>query len=112
MMTRAHVMGTCTEELAGIIAWVAGLGAASAEALACERGWAPAAARGRPSHAGRRGPLGALRPPRDQAALYTATRAGLRAAGVIGIAPARISAGAARHAVLCSLVAAELHHRY
>jgi len=95
-----------------IIAWIAGLGAVTAEALARERGWVPGAARARLSHLQRRGLLVAWRPLRDQPALYTVTRAGLRAAGVSGINPARVAAGGARHAVLCSLVAAELSHLY
>lgn len=111
-MPRARLEQPCKEELKGIIAWVAGLGAVTAEALARERDWPAAAARARLSHAERRGLLASWRPLRDQAALYTATRAGMRAAGVSGIAPARVSAGAARHAVVCSLIAAELRHRY
>ena len=112
MMPGGRFEGSCTEELAAIIAWIAGLGAGTAEALARERGWTPAAARARLSHAERRGLLAAWRPLRDQPALYTATHAGLRAAGVSAIAPTRVSAGGARHAVVCSLVAAELRHRF
>ncbi len=111
-MAPQRLKGTCSEEVAGIIAWAAGLGAGTAEALAREHGWTLAAARARLAHAERRGLLSSWRPLRDQPALYTATRAGLRAAGIIGIEPARVSAGAARHAVVCSLVAAELRHRY
>lgn len=111
-MAGAHVQGTCTEELAWLIARVAGLGAVTAEALARERGWTLAAARSRLSQAERRGLLAAWRPLREQASLYTATAAGLRAAGVSGIAPARVSPAGARHSVVCSLAAAELCHGY
>jgi hypothetical protein len=102
----------CSEELVEILSWVAGLGAATAESLARARGWGVASARARLSLAERRGLLSAWRPLRDQPALYTVTRAGLRAAGMVGIEPARVASGGARHAVLCSLVAAELRHLY
>jgi hypothetical protein len=95
-----------------MIAWVAGLGAATAEALARASNVGVPSARARLSHAERRGLLDVSRPLRDQPALYTATRAGLRAAGIRGIEPARVSAGGTRHAVLCSLAAAEMAHRY
>jgi hypothetical protein len=102
----------CSSELCETIAWVAGLGGASAEALARRRGIGVASARARLSLAERRGLLGVWRPLREQAALYSVTRAGLRAAGVSGLEPARISAAGARHVLLCSLVAAELACRY
>jgi len=102
----------CPEATAEMIGWVAGLGAATAEAYASARGLEVASARARLSLAERRGLLAAWRPLRGQPALYTATRAGLRAAGVPGLEPARVSPGGARHAILCSLVAAALIRRY
>jgi hypothetical protein len=111
-MAAARVSEPCTEELAAIVAWVAGLGGATAESLARRHGWGVPSARARLSVAERRGLLSAWRPLRDQPSLYTATRAGLKAAGVQGIDPARISPRGARHAVLCSLAAAELHRLY
>lgn len=110
-MTR-RVKQEISVETREMIAWVAGLGAASAEALARARGIGVASARARLSLAERRGLLAVWRPLREQAALYTATRAGLQGAGVDGLEPARVSPGGTRHAVLCSLVAAELAHRY
>jgi hypothetical protein len=112
MMPGTRMSEPCTEELAVIVAWVAGLGAATAEALARRQGLSVPSARARLSLAERRGLLAAWRPLRDQPALYTATRAGLKAAAVQGIDPARVSPGGARHGVLCSLVAAELHWLY
>jgi len=111
-MAGTRIQGTCSEELALIIARVAGLGALTAEALARERGWTLAAARARLSQAERRGLLAAWRPLRGQASLYTATAAGIRAAGVNGIAPGRVSPAGARHSAVCSLAAAELCHGY
>jgi len=95
-----------------MLAWVAGLGAATAEALARDRGSSVPSARARLSLAERRGLVKAWRPLRDQPALYTVTRAGLRVSGVLGIEPGRVSPGGARHAVACSLVAARLRHGY
>ncbi len=95
-----------------MISWVAGLGAASAEAFARAHGIAVPSARARLSLAERRGLLAVWRPLREQAALYTVTRAGLCAAGVKGLEPARVSPGGTRHAVLCSLAAAELARRF
>ncbi len=101
-----------SHEMYEMISWVAGLGAASAEALARAHGTGAPSARARLSLAERRGLLVVWRPLRDQPALYTVTRAGLHGVGLAGVEPARVSPGGARHAVLCSLVAAELANRY
>ena len=49
---------------------------------------------------------------RDPAALYTVTRAGLRAAGRTELEPARVSAGGAAHAAACCLAAVRLQSAY
>jgi hypothetical protein len=101
-----------SQEPVALLSWVAGLGAVGAEALARRCGCGVPSARARLSVAERRGLLKSWRPLRDQPALYTVTRAGLRTAGLRDIEPARVSPGGARHALLCSLCAAELAGLY
>jgi hypothetical protein len=45
-------------------------------------------------------------------ALYTVTRAGLRASGVRGLEPGRVSVAGAPHAIACAAVAAALERAY
>jgi hypothetical protein len=111
-MAGAVVTERCSQQSAALVTWVAGLGAVTAEAFARRHDCGVPSARARLSVAERRGLLKSWRPLREQPALYTATRAGLRTAGVRGIDPARVSPGGARHAVLCSLCAAELDRLY
>ena len=101
-----------SQDTTTMLSWVAGLGAVTAEALARRSDRGVASARTRLSLAERGGFLTSWRPLREQPALYTVTRSGLRIAGVQGIDPARVSPGGARHAVLCSLCAAELECLY
>lgn len=111
-MAALEVPEPAAQGLAPILAWVAGLGAVTAEALARRDGRGVASARARLSAAERRGLLRAWRPLREQPVLYTVSRAGLRVAGVRDIQPVRVSPGGARHSVLCALCAAELGRLY
>jgi hypothetical protein len=97
----------------GLLRWAAGLGAVTSEALAArEREARPASARGRLAAARRAGLMEEWRLLRGRPALYTVTRAGLRAAGVRGVAPARVSAAVAAHATECCAAAVALEAAY
>jgi hypothetical protein len=96
-----------------LVRWAAGLGAVTADALAAREGAPrPASARGRLAFARRAGLMEEWRLLRDRPALYTVTRAGLRAAAVVGIAPSRLSAGSAAHAVECCSAAVAMEAAY
>jgi hypothetical protein len=99
-------------ERAEIIQWAARLGAVTAEALAVRGGASVASARSRLLAAERAGLLSRSRPLTGQPALYTITAAGLRASGIGGLDPCRISAANATHAIACAGVAAALELRY
>lgn len=88
--------------------WAAPLGAVSADALARRSGRGIPSARGLLASAVRAGEMAAWRHLRDEPVLYTPTRTGLRAAGLSGLEPVRVSAALARHAAACCAVAAEL----
>ncbi|HEV3046548.1 MAG TPA: hypothetical protein VGY13_04230 [Solirubrobacteraceae bacterium] len=92
--------------------WAGGLGAVTAHALAEREGIGLRCAHARLAAAERaglmRGELVLAGAPR----LYTATSAGLRACGLRGIEPGRVSAAGARHAIVCAFVAAWLEHAY
>jgi hypothetical protein len=91
-----------------LLAWAAGLGAVTAEALAAGRSIPLASARARLAAAVRAGEMRAWRPLRDEPTLYTLTRAGLRAADVAGVSPAAVNPGGVRHAVVCCAAAVSL----
>jgi hypothetical protein len=95
-----------------IIQWVARLGAVTAEALAVRQATSVASARSRLLAAERRGLLSRRRPLTGAPALYTITAAGLRASGVRGVDPCRITPANAPHAIACAGVAAALERRY
>jgi hypothetical protein len=95
-----------------IISWTVRFGAATAEALAMHGGWTLASARARLCAAERAGLLSSRRILAGASPLYTATRAGLRASGVHGLEPARVSVSAAPHAIACAQVAAALERAY
>jgi hypothetical protein len=103
---------THTQERLALVEWVARIGVVTAEALAIREGCTVASARARLSGARRAGLLARERPLTDQPAVFTATRAGLRASSLVGVAPARVSAASARHAIVCAAVAAALERRY
>lgn len=95
-----------------ILRWAAGLGAVTAEALAEHLGVSVASARGRLGAAEGERLIERHRPLRERPALYTVTRAGLRAAGVRGLDPCRVSASNASHLTECARAAAALERCY
>lgn len=95
-----------------LVEWAAQLSAITAEALAVRDECTVSSARARLLAAMRTGLLSRERPLRDEPALFTATRAGLRAAGLDGVDPGRVSASSARHSIACAWVAAILERRY
>jgi hypothetical protein len=95
-----------------LLAWAAGLGAVTAEALAASAPMPLASARGRLAAAERAGAMRAWRHLRDEPALYTVTRAGLRSTEVVGLRPASVSPGGARHAGACCAAAAFLSRAF
>jgi hypothetical protein len=101
-----------TAEQIDLLSWAASLGAVTAEALALRLDITPASARARLSVARRRGLMAKERPLVDAPALFTLTRAGLRACDAHGIDPCRVSAGGARHLSVCAIAAAALEHCY
>jgi hypothetical protein len=99
------------EQLA-LLRWTVRLGAVTAEAAAAHGNWTLASARARLLAAERAGLLCSRRLLTDRPALYTATRTGLRASGLRGLEPCRISVANAPHAIECARVAAALEHAY
>ena len=96
-----------------LLRWAAGLGAVSAPALAArERHRRPESARARLAAAQRAGLMQDWRLLCEEPPLYTVTRAGLRAAGLRELAPARVSAASAAHAGACCRVAVALESGY
>ncbi|HXA53866.1 MAG TPA: hypothetical protein VNV37_03230 [Solirubrobacteraceae bacterium] len=95
-----------------LLRWIASLGAVTAEALAVREGIGVPSARGHLRAAAAKRLLVRHRPLADGPALYTATRAGLRAADVEGIEPCTVSAAGAAHLIECARVAAALERRY
>lgn len=92
--------------------WIASLGAVSAEALALRQDVSLASARGRLSVLRRRGLLSSARPLSECPPLFALTAAGARAAGLPGLAPARVGASSADHLSVCALAAASLERCY
>jgi hypothetical protein len=99
------------EQLA-LLRWTARLGAVTAESAAAHGNWTLASARARLIAAERAGLLHSQRLLADRPALYTSTRAGLRASGLHGLEPCRISVANAPHAIECARVAAALERAY
>ncbi len=99
-------------ERVALIHWAAGLGAVTAEALAEHLGISVASARGRLGAAEGERLLERHRPLTGRPALYTVTRAGLRAAGARGLDPCRVSPSNALHLIECARVAAALERCY
>jgi hypothetical protein len=100
------------EQQLAILQWTAIIGAVTAEALAMRERCSLRSARGRLLAAQRAGLLSRERPLAQRPALFTATRAGLRAADLPGIEPARVSPANARHSIECAAVAAVLERLY
>jgi hypothetical protein len=101
-----------TPELAAVLRWTAGVGAITADALAHLLGIGVASAHGRLSSATRKRLLVRHRLLSQLPVLYTVTPAGLRAAGLDGFGPSRVSAANAVHTIACAHAAAELQRRY
>jgi DNA-binding transcriptional ArsR family regulator len=101
-----------TPERLTIVRWVARLGAVTAEALALHEGRTLASARAHLLAAERAGLLCRRRVLADAPVLYTVTRVGLRASGLRGLEPCRISVSNAPHAIACAEVAAAIEHAY
>jgi len=99
-------------EREAIIRWTARMGAVTADAVAYRHGISVVSARGRLLGAERARLLSRQRPLTGAPALYTITRAGLRACGLRGLDPCRVSASNARHSVVCAEVAAALERCY
>ena len=95
-----------------LVRWTARLGAVTAESLARYEQASVASARARLSAAERAGVLAASRPLRQAPALFVVTSAGMRAAGLCGFEPTRVSPANARHAVACAAAAAMLAGAY
>jgi hypothetical protein len=92
--------------------WTVRLGAVTAEAVAQHCRWTPASARARLLAAERTGLLRRWRVLAGEPALFTVTRAGLRASGLRGFEPCRVSVAGAPHALACAGVAAALEQAY
>jgi hypothetical protein len=101
-----------TPEQIDIVRWTASLGAITYEALALRLCTTPASARARLTVVHRRGLLSRERPLAGRPALFTATRAGLRACGARGIDPCSVAAHGARHLMVCATAAAALERCY
>ena len=95
-----------------VLRWAACVGVVTAEALAARERSSLASSRGRLGSAVRRGLLARHAPLRGRPALFTITPAGLRACGLDGVQPARVSATSAEHAIVCASVAVALGARY
>lgn len=104
--SRAH------ESRLALVEWVAGLGAVTAEAMACRDGISPAAARGRLQAAVAGGLLAAARPLADRPTLYALTPQGARALARKGLAPCQVRPGNAQHLMACAAAAARLESCY
>jgi hypothetical protein len=95
-----------------MLAWVASVGAVTAEALAAREERSPASARGRLLAAGRERLVVRASPLRGRPSLYALTRRGLHACGWGGLAPVRPSAATAAHMIACAEAAVALERAY
>jgi len=95
-----------------VVRWTARFGVATAPAIAQHGGWTLASARGRLRAAERAGLLTGTLVLAGSPTLYTATRSGLRASGLRGLEPCRLSVSGAPHAIECARVAAALERAY
>jgi hypothetical protein len=103
---------TISRERMDVLQWTARVGAVTAEALADRQRTAVATARSRLRAAEKRGLLSRRAPLAGRPALFTITRAGLRASGSPGLEPARVSPANASHLIVCARVAAALERCY
>lgn len=103
---------TCSAEQLQIVRWTVRLGAVTAEALAEREGCTLSSARARLGAAARAGLLARSEVLARAPALYTVTPSGLRASGLRGFEPSRVSVAGAPHAIACAAVAATLERAY
>jgi hypothetical protein len=103
---------THSRELLETVRWAGRMGVVTAEALAHRQRRAPASARGLLLSGERAGLLRRNRVLANAPALYTVTRAGLRAADLRGLEPTRVSVANAPHAIACAEAAAALELAY
>ncbi len=103
---------THSPELLAVVRWTGRLGAVTAEALAHRQQRPLASARGLLLSGERAGLLRRSRVLANAPTLYSVTRAGLRAGGVRGLAPSRVSVANAPHAIACAEAAAALELAY
>ena len=108
----SHERKSPSPERVGVLQWTARVGAVTAEALAHRQGISVASARARLRAAEGARLLVRSRPLAGQPALYTVTRAGLRASGLHGLDRCRVSASNAQHAIACARAAAALERCY
>lgn len=111
MSSRGSTFTSSPERLA-VLQWTVRMGAVTAEALAHREGRTPASSRAKLSRARRDGLMLAQRPLTGRPTLYTATAAGVRASGLSGLDPCRVSASGAQHLIACVHVAAVLERGY
>ncbi|HEX3873732.1 MAG TPA: hypothetical protein VHW26_06280 [Solirubrobacteraceae bacterium] len=90
-------MTTDTTTQNAILDWIGRIGAACAADVATRFDLPPASARARLQAAGRAGTIQSVRLLHGQPALYVATPAGLRAAGLSELRPCRVSPGGFAH---------------
>jgi hypothetical protein len=103
---------SCSPEQLAVLRWTAGLGAITARAYAQHMDLTLASARGRLSAGERTGLLARKRVLEGEPALYTVTPAGMRAGGLRGLEPCRVSPANAPHAIACAGAAAALERAY
>jgi len=103
---------TCSADQLRIVRWTVRLGAVTAEALAERESCTLASARARLGAATRAGLLARREVLAGAPALYTVTSNGVRASGVRGFEPSRVSVAGAPHAIACAAVAATLERAY
>ena len=107
-----HNNPSASAERVAIVRWAAGLGAVTAESVAEHLGIGVASARGRLLAAEGAGLLKRCRPLVGRPALYSLTRAGLRAGGMLALDPCRVSAANTLHLIECARVAVALERCY
>jgi hypothetical protein len=103
---------TPSPERMAMLRWAVQIGAVTAEALAHRDCTTLTSARSRLGCARAEGMLVAHRLLTDRPTLYTATSGGVRACGLEGFAPCRVSVAGAQHMIACAHVAAVLERGY
>jgi hypothetical protein len=103
---------TPSPERVAILQWTTRIGAVSAEALAHLQRTSVPSARARLAGAVRAQQLAYERLLVGRPGLYTPTRAGVRASGLTGLEPSRVTFATAQHTLACVHAAAALERRY